>query len=466
MSKPGKLNDILGDIETAPDNPQLDWEHAGPAIQKALQDKERRRRRLLIWWLSGLGLSLIAAFLFFQTNEVTSKKSASIQLGSELSNTNTASKSQDLSQPSSIRTPNQLTEKKGSLLTNDRSTSRETSIDTYIEESLIMTNEESISAATEKNLTDILNSVEPNFQANVDDSTRPDLAGSTSENQNSKPEGLQGRRSDIKPWKFTPRLGLIDSLSKISFLDLNLLDLPTTELFAISTVSAVKKKPRATKSIYLLAGSGTHNLDDVLDFSESPASGVVELGMVFVPFQNPALSNIEFSAGIQYSTDRITTAFTNSSPVQLYRPGTVDTIISYSIGEETRITRDSVPGIATRVFRNTASFDQWSVPFHVGYGFSAGIVRLTPEAGIMPTLIQQRSGRISDANFLITDIQQNSSVDLQLAYRLGLRVGVPVGKGQVLMRYVFSHTLGFRVSTDINRPLNRQTLQLGFQYPF
>jgi len=464
MSKPGKLNDILGDFETAPDNPQLDWEQAGPAIQKAIQDKERRRRRLLIWWLSGLGMSLIAALLFFQTNQVASKKSALIQLDSELSNTNTTSKSQKLSQPNSIRTPNQLTEKKSSFLTNDRSTSREASIDTYIEESLIMTNEESISAATEKNLTDILTLVEPSLQANIDQVTRPNVAINT--RHVAKQESFKVGKRGAKPQKTSLELGPLDSLSVIPFLGLSLLDFPTIHLPTHPMVNGEKKKSKSSKNLYLLAGLGSHNLGNALDYSGNPVSGAVEMGMVFVPFQNPALSNIKFSAGIQYSTDRITTAFTNSSPVQLYRPGTVDTIISYSIGEETRITRDSVPGIATRTFRNTASFDRWSIPFHVGYGFSAGIFRLTPEAGIMPTLIQQRSGRVSDANYLVTNIQQNASFDVQLAYRLGLRLGVPVGKGQLLVRYVFSHTPSFQVSNDIEHAMNRQALQLGFQHPF
>jgi len=464
VSKPGKLNDILGDFETTPDNPHLDWDQSGPVIQGALQEKNRRRRRLLIWWFSGLSVSLIAVFAFFQTREAPTINYTPAHADSEISYSNTTPNSQELNQANSFPTHTNRIEEKSSLLSSGQRSGIETKIETNNREKLIENKIEPQQYSSDQNWTDLAPTVEPRTKVNNYRSMK--LKPQHNTGLVSKQEDIDAENRGFRSLKATSKMEPLDSLATIPFLAISIFDLPKENITTPTTINAEKQKSTSTKKIYLLAGLGTHNLTSVLDFSKDPYSSAVEMGMVFMPFQNRVLSNLELSAGIQYSSNRITTSFTSSRAVQLYRPGTVDTILSYSAGGETRTTRDSVPGIAIRTFRNTASLNQWSVPFHVGYGFSAGLVRLTPEAGIMPTLIQHRSGRISDANFLVTDIRQNASIDVQLAYRLGLRLEVPVGKGAMLVRYVFSHTPRFQVSSEITHSMNQQVLQLGFQYPF
>lgn len=135
------------------------------------------------------------------------------------------------------------------------------------------------------------------------------------------------------------------------------------------------------------------------------------------------------STGVQWQQLRYRSNFNERETVNLYRPGTIDTIfINQFTGEKTYVYRDSVPGVRSRHFQHYNKHNALQIPLLFGYEMDGGRWSVAMQAGVNLQVYHQSRGRMAIATKEIIELNgddfYNSSFRLsyllesQLQYQL------------------------------------------------
>lgn len=138
------------------------------------------------------------------------------------------------------------------------------------------------------------------------------------------------------------------------------------------------------------------------------------------------------STGVQWQQLRYRSNFSKREAINLYRPGTIDTIfINQFTGEETYVYRDSVPGVRSRNFQHYNTHNALQIPLLFGYEMDGGRWSVAMQAGVNLHLYYRSQGRtLADFDQVIEleqqDFYQNTFrfsylLETQLQYRINER---------------------------------------------
>ncbi len=138
------------------------------------------------------------------------------------------------------------------------------------------------------------------------------------------------------------------------------------------------------------------------------------------------------STGIAYRRYNFRSAFnTTDTDIDLYRPGTVDTIFRNVItGEERVVTTDTLSGTRIRRFGNDNVITEASVPFLIGRRFGQNGTTFGIAAGMRVGYVAGRSGRVAVSRDQVVSLNETPfySNDFRLHSRLEFAVDQSFGK--------------------------------------
>ena len=375
--KRGGLKDKIGEYPASNIPPALGWEQLSAGILAGVAERRRRKRAALwLWWSAGAVGVMVAGWWFMPHPVGLGAFPVGLASSAGLGNSNVDSRC--ISVPvfknttsSSIKFDNQnFTHFKNYISNNQEPTTK--------------SNRNSLTTAT---------------QVTMLASALPTLPPATA-----------------APEKMIESL----SLEEFNSTELVLISLPALPLAVLEKIpnedslslpKPVQPSPRAHWHVEI-AGSTNYfnpNYRSVAPDARTPAPYEKPLlgWQTSVRLQRSFNKNWHLAFGLQWQELRYRTHFNQREMVNLYRPGTIDTIfVNQFTGEETYVYRDSVPGVRTRRFQHYNRHTAWQAPIVVGYSIDANRWGLALQVGVNLQLYQRSQGK--------TLLDMNESLDLAI----------------------------------------------------
>lgn len=151
---------------------------------------------------------------------------------------------------------------------------------------------------------------------------------------------------------------------------------------------------------------------------------------VGIALQYPLSSSLLLTAGLELERLRFQVGFEKEESVQLFRPGTIDTLfINSRTGDSTFVFTDSIPGIRSLLLRNTFSSYTIKIPLALSHRLYLQKFSVDLQGGVSVGLFQRNRGLDNEqVQQLVGDTRLLSEQGVSIGLNGALQVMYPLTK--------------------------------------